>query len=52
MSSNFSTNIDKVKHQEDYVRNIFRDILSGPNSILNRFIERNKDYWEKVTEVL
>ena len=37
---------------EDYVRHIHRDILSGPNSNLNSFIERNKDDWNTGTESL
>ena len=46
MYSNYSIIIDKGELHKDYVRHIFRNILSGPNSIFNRFIERAKDDWE------
>ena len=39
ISSNFSIIIDKVERHKDYVRHIFRDIFSGPNSTFSRFIE-------------
>ena len=51
MSLNYSIVIDKEELNEDYVRHIFRDILSGPNSNLNYFIERTKNDWDTVTEV-
>ena len=35
ISSNYSIIIDKETFREDYVRHIFRDILSGPNSTVN-----------------
>ena len=43
MSSNYFIIIDKLELHKDYVCYIFRDILSGPNSDFNFFIERNKD---------
>ena len=46
MSSNYSIVIDKVEIHEDYVRHIFRALLSGPNSNFNRFIERTNYYWD------
>ena len=51
MSSNYSTIIDIGEHHKDYVCHIFRDLLSGPNSTFNYFIERAKYHWETVTEV-
>ena len=51
MSSNYRINIDTGERHEDYVRCIFRDILEGPNSTLDFFIERNKDDWETGKEV-
>ena len=52
MSSNYSIILDKGERHEYYVRHIFRDILSGPNSTLKYFIKISKDYWDTVTEVL
>ena len=52
MSSNYSIIIDKGERYEDYVRHIFRDIFSGPNSTFNRFIEMYKDDWDKVIEFI
>ena len=40
MSSNYSIVIDEGERHEDYVRHIFKDISSGPNSTFNCFIER------------
>ena len=50
MSSNYSIVFDRREHHEDYVCHIFRDLLSGPNSTFNSFIERTKDDWDTVTE--
>ena len=44
MSSNYSIVIDKVEHHEDYVRHIYRAILSGTNSTFNISIESYNDY--------
>ena len=52
MSSNYSIIVYNVERHEDYVRKIFRDILSGPNSTFNSFIESNKDDWFTGTEIL
>ena len=46
MSSNYSINIDTEEHHEDYVRRIFRDLLTGPNSTFGCFVENTKDDWE------
>ena len=46
MSSNYSINIDIGERHEDYIRRIFRDLLTGPNSTLDCFIEINKYDWE------
>ena len=35
-----------VELHEDYVRHIFRDLFSVPNSTLNHFIEIIKDDWD------
>ena len=43
MSSNYSINIDTRERHEDYVRSIFRDLLTGPNPTFYCFIERTKD---------
>ena len=40
ISSNYSIIIDKVKHREYSIRHIFRNLLPGPNSNFNHFIER------------
>ena len=45
MSSNYTIIVDKGESNEDYVRHIFRDLLSGTNSTFNHFIERAKDDW-------
>ena len=42
----------KGERHEDYVRHIFNDLLLGPNSTLNCFIEINKDDWYIGTETL
>ena len=47
MSSNYSIIIDKREFHADYVRHIFRALLSVPNSTFNSFIERNKYDWYK-----
>ena len=47
MFSNHLIIIDKVERHEDYVRHIFRDLLSGKNSKLNGVIKRENNYWEK-----
>ena len=44
ISSNYLIIIYKGENHEDYVRLIFKDLLSGPNSTFNRFIEKAKDY--------
>ena len=49
MSSNQSIIIDKGEHHDDYVRHIFRYILSGPNSTFNFLIERTKYDWDTGT---
>ena len=51
MSSNHSIIIDKGERHKYYVSHRFRDLLSGPQYILNIFIERTKDYWDKVAVV-
>ena len=38
--------IDRVERHKDYLLCIFRDILSGPNSTFNSFIEITNKYWE------
>ena len=43
MSSNYPIIIDKGELHEYYLRYIFSDLLSGPKSTLDCFIERNKD---------
>ena len=52
MSSNYTIIIDKGERHEDYVSQLFRDILSGKNSTFNIFIERNKDNWDTGYEIL
>ena len=47
MSSNYSIIIDKEEHHEDYVRHIFRDLLSDTKPTFNYFIENTKDDWYK-----
>ena len=49
--SNDSIVIDKGKKQKDYVRHIFRYLLSGTNKNFNSFIESTKDDWETEIEV-
>ena len=51
MPSNYSIIIDKGECREDYVRHIFRDILSGPKSTFNCFIEITKEDWDTEREV-
>ena len=51
MYSNYTIIIDERELHEDYICNIFRDILSGPKSTLNNFIEIRNNYWDAVTEV-
>ena len=51
MSSNYSINVDTEERHEYYVRRIFRDLLTGPDSTLGCFVERTKDDWETVREV-
>ena len=51
MSSNYSINIDTGERHEDYVRHIFRDLLTGTDATFDYFIERTKEYWETVREV-
>ena len=51
MYSNYSIVIDKGESHDDYVRHIFRDILTGPKSTLNCFIERTRDDRETGTEL-
>ena len=52
MSSNYTIIIDKGERHEDYVSQLFRDILSGTNSTFNIFIERNKDDWDTGYEII
>ena len=52
MSSNYSIIVDKGERCEDYVRHIFRALLSYPNSNFNHSIEINKDDWDTGIEVL
>ena len=49
MSSNESIIIDKGEWHDNYVGHIFRDILSGPNSNFNGFIENTKHDWDTGT---
>ena len=49
MSSNYYITIDKGERHKECVYHIFRDIFSGPESTLNIFIERTKDYWDTGT---
>ena len=49
MSSNYSIIIDKGELCEGYVRHIFRDIFSGPNSTFNNSIESTNYYLDTVT---
>ena len=51
MSSNYSINIDIGERHEDYIRRIFRDLLTGPNSTSDCFIESTKYDWETSREV-
>ena len=51
MSSNYSINVDTGERHEDYVRRIFRDLLTGTDSTFGCSIERAKDYWETVREI-
>ena len=51
MSLNYSLIIDKGEHHEDYVKNVFRDLLSGTNSAFNFFVEKTKDDWDTGREV-
>ena len=51
MSSNYSIILDKGERNEDYIRHIYRAILSWTNSTFSRFIEKSKDDWYTVTEV-
>ena len=51
MSSNYSINKDTRERHEDYVRRIFRDLLTGTDSTFGCSIERAKDYWETVREI-
>ena len=51
MFSNYSIIIDKGERYEDYFINIFRALLSGPNSTFNSSIERTKYDWDTGTEV-
>ena len=51
MSSDYSIIIDQVEIYEDYVRHIFRDLFSGPNSTFYGIIESNKYNSDTVTEV-
>ena len=37
---------------KDYVKHIFRAILSGQNSNFNHFIEKSNNDWDTVTGVL
>ena len=52
MYSNYSIIIDKGEIHEDYVFQIFRDLLSGKKSTFNSFIENNKDDWDTGREVI
>ena len=52
MSPNYSIVVDKGERCEDYVRHIFRALLSYPNSNFNHSIEINKDDWDTGIEVL
>ena len=49
--SNYSIIIDEGKRHEDYVRQIFRDLLSGKNSTINSFIESTKDDWDTISKL-
>ena len=44
--------IYKVEYHEDYGRHVFRVILSGTNSNIDRLIERTEDYWHTGIELL
>ena len=46
MFPNYSIIIDKWERHKDYVRKIFRALLSVPNGNFNRFIESTKDDWD------
>ena len=52
MYLNYSIILDKGELHEDYVRHIFRDLFSRPNSTFNSFVERSKYDWYTETEVL
>ena len=49
MSLNYFIIVDKGERREDYFRHIFWDLLLGPKSTLNFFIESTKNYWDTVT---
>ena len=51
MSSNYFIIFYKWECHADYVRHIFRVLLSVPNSTFNILIERNKYDWYKWREV-
>ena len=51
MSGNYTTILQKGVTHEDYVRHLFRALLSGPNSSLNCYIERCKDDWDTGADV-
>ena len=52
MYPNYSIILDKGELYDDYVRHIYRALLSGPNSTFNCFIGSSKDDWDIGTEVL
>ena len=52
MSSNESIINDKGEIQDDYVTQIFRDLLSAPNSTFNGFTESTKADQDTSAEVL
>ena len=51
MSSNYSINIYTGERHEGYVRLIFTDLLKGPDSSFDFFIEITKYYCETGREV-
>ena len=52
VSYNYTISIDKGGCYEGFVRHLFRDIFSGPNSTFNSFVEIKKDYCYTGSEVL
>ena len=46
MSSYYSIIVNNAELHKDYFRHIFRDLLPGPNSTFNSFIENIKYNWD------